>query len=232
MVLDIAVVSHWYTGMEAVSTTLSAQAYTKLRSLILDGTFSPGSALSERTIAKVLETGRMPVREALRELVKDGLVQISPSRGAFVRQFAVTELRDIYEARQAVEGMATYLATKRGVTPALRACRAAFQGFLDDVENADLRAVQQAGAEFHSAIVEASRNSELSRIADSLQAQIAITLKMTVDHNPERIRVSLREHLDILDAMESGDAASAQNKMVNHLARGFEARVHIYAMFS
>lgn len=214
--------------METESITLSAQAYSKIRGLILDGTLAPGDVLSERNIARELEFSRMPVREAIRELAKDGLIDVSPGRGAFVRRLSVSEVRDTYEARQAIEGMTAYLAAKRGITPELLAIRAVFRNFHDDPAGADLAAVQQAGDDLHRAIADAARNPELARILDSLQAQITLTLRMAADHNPGRIPVSMHEHIGILDAIEAGDADEARTRMERHLARGFEARLQLY----
>jgi len=226
--LDFLLVNHWYTRMETESITLSAQAYSKIRGLILDGTLAPGDVLSERNIAKELAFSRMPVREAIRELAKDGLLDVSPGRGAFVRRLSVSEVRDTYEARQAIEGMTAYLAAKRGITTELLAIRAVFQNFLDNPDDADLTAVQKAGDDLHHAIADAARNPELARILDSLQAQIALTLRMAVDHNPGRIPVSMKEHIGILDAIEKGDANMARQLMENHLAHGFESRLQLY----
>lgn len=218
--------------MHYESTSLSVQAYTKIRGLILDGTLSPGDVLSERTIAKSLDFGRMPVREAIRELAKDGLIDMSPGRSAFVRRLSVTEVRDTYEARQAIEGMTAYLAAKRGITPALLAIRSVFRSFMDDPDHADLATVQKAGDDLHRAIAEAARNAELARILDSLQAQITLTLRMAADYNPGRIPVSMQEHIGILDAIEEGNADDARQRMESHLARGFEARLQLYSQYT
>lgn len=219
---------HWYTGTMLMSTHLSHQAYAKLRALIMDGSLQPGASLSERNLAERLGIGRMPVREAVRELAKDGLVATSPGRGTFVRQLTVVELRELYEARQAIEGMTAFLATKRGPTPRLLAFRERLQERLDGDVTADLHGTQEIGHDFHLAIVEAARNKELSRILQSLQARITLAMRMAADHNPDRIPISLREHIGILDAIESGDASEAQRRMIAHLAMALDARIHLY----
>ena len=214
--------------MGFLSIPLSMQAYIRLKGLILDGQVGPGDALSERHLADRLELGRMPVREALRELVKDGLVESLPGRGTFVRRLSVEDLQDIYEARQAVEGMTAFLAAKRGATPALKAFRTRFRELVERPD-ADLREVQRAGQAFHIAVAGAARNGELARILDGLQARIALTLTMAAERCPSRILVSLREHMGILDAIEAGDATEARSRMWTHLATGFAARVRLYS---
>lgn len=105
--------------MSAVSIT-SQNAYLRLKGLILDGSLVPSEPRSERQLATRLNVSRTPVHEALRKLENDGLLEIIPFRGAFVRHLSVAEVRDVYEARQAIEGMAAFLAATRGVMIKLR----------------------------------------------------------------------------------------------------------------
>lgn len=212
----------------STSTQLSAQAYSKLRALILGGVLPSGSSLSERGLAETLEMGRMPVREAIRELAKEGLIATSPSRGTFVRQLNIVELRDLYEARQAVEGMTAFLATKRGPSERLLSFRKRFTDVLEGRVALDLEGIQQLGNEFHLAIVESARNKELARIIGSLQAQVTLSMRMATESNPNRIPVSLNEHLNILEAIEKRDALEAQRRMVAHLASALDSRIHLF----
>lgn len=207
---------------------LSAQAYSKLRALILGGDLPSGASLSERGLAEAFEMGRMPVREAIRELAKEGLIATSPSRGTFVRQLSIIELRDLYEARQAVEGMTAFLATKRGPSKHLLGFRERFTDVLDGRLALDLEGIQQLGSSFHQAIVESAQNKELARIIDSLQAQVTLSMRMATESNPDRIPVSLNEHLAILEAIERRDAREAQRRMVEHLASALDARIHLF----
>ena len=220
-VLDTALVYHQYTTMKA-ATSLSQEAHSRLRDLILDGSLRPDELLSERRLAIRLNVSRMPVREALRQLKSDGLLEIVPFRGAFVRQLSFTEVRDIYEARQAIEGMAAYLAAERGGTTKLQSFRARLTAAREQGVSEDLRKIQRDGVAFHTAIVDASCNARLSTLAHSLQSQIALTLHMALRYSPKRILDTITEHLQILDAIESGDGSEARDQMVAHLAAGLE----------
>jgi DNA-binding GntR family transcriptional regulator len=206
---------------------LSRDTYDVLKELILGGALPPNEALSERQLAARLNVSRVPVREALQRLEGDGLLEIVPFRGAFVRQLSPTEVRDIYEARQAIEGMAAFLAAKRGATKRLRQFGLRLRAARDEGDNADLRKVQREGATFHIAIVEASRNARLLSLVHSLHDQVSLTLKMALDHDPQRIRTTITEHLRILGAIEAGDAQGSRDRMVAHLAAGLESRFRI-----
>jgi DNA-binding GntR family transcriptional regulator len=213
--------------MGAGSVT-SQSAYLRLKGLILNGSLVPSEPLSERQLAARLNVSRMPVREALRKLENDGLLEIVPFRGAFVRHLGLAEVRDVYEARQAVEGMAAFLAAKRGATAKLRDFRTRLEASLKRSTSADLRKVQRDGAAFHTAIVEASGNGRLLTMVTSLRSEIALTLRMALEHEPKRICDTVAEHLLILDAIESGDAAESRDRMVAHLAAGLESRMRIF----
>src|SRR5262245_1111194 len=97
------------------------RAYHGLIDFILSGAAQPDAPLSERKLAGSLEIGRTPVREALRDLVRDGVLEVSPARGTYLRTFTTEEVRELYEVRQGLEGLAAELAAERGPTPELKA---------------------------------------------------------------------------------------------------------------
>lgn len=89
-------------------------AYSRLRQMIIDKELQPGEVLSERGISLQFGVGRMLVREAIRMLAQEGLLEVSPMRGTFVRQLSLTDLQEIHEVRLALEGMAASLAAQKG----------------------------------------------------------------------------------------------------------------------
>jgi DNA-binding GntR family transcriptional regulator len=202
------------------------RAYQRLRQLLLSGRLHPDEPLSERVLAERLHMGRMPIREALKELAKEGLVHIARSRGAFVRQLTLDEIREVYEARQAVEGMGARLASLRGVTPELQAAGARMRSLRDHPEMTT-EEVQRALMRFHRALVQASRNRELVRIYDSLMARTELSLRLTREYRSSRSWDAVEEHLDVLVAVERGDAARAEELIRYSLARALAARVQI-----
>ena len=201
-------------------------AYQQLRKILLSGSLSPDEPLSERGLAERLNVGRMPVREALKELEKDRLVRIVRGRGSFIRQLTIDEVRDIYETRQALEGMAARLATLRGVTTELLAVERRMKE-LEIFNDAEIREVQEAGIQFHDEVVRASCNRELICIYHTLDARIALSLRLTAELKPSRSRVANGEHLKILEAIKLGFAELAEQLMREHLAHGIAARVEI-----
>jgi len=124
------------------------QAYARIQAMIDDGTLVPEQPLSERRLAETLALGRTPVREALRALAHARLLEVIPTRGTFVRTPTLDEMRETYEIRVALEGMAAYLAAERGPSPRLLACAERLRELLARAEK-DVKVIQAVGWELH-----------------------------------------------------------------------------------
>lgn len=220
------------SAMTGETELLSRQkAYAEIRNLIRSGTLTPQEPLSERHLAERLNIGRMPIREAIQALANDGLVKIIPTRGTFVHQLTLTELRDLYEVRQANEGLACHLAALKGATRDLLKYRAVFERALETTSTAQLIDAQRRGPRFHEVIAEISGNAELSRILVRLRDKLDLNLRITQEHDLARVREAVREHLAILEAIENKDPDEARKRMAAHLSRGYAVRVQILGGF-
>lgn len=204
------------------------RAYKLLLDLILGGKIDTDTPLSERKLAENLDVGRTPMREAVRALVHEGLLETRPARGTFVRRLTIDEVREIYEVKLALEGMAAYLAAVRGVTQELLAYRAKFIEMMESPELFETEAVYGLGAAFHIEIFHAARNKSLFQIYEPVRLQNATTLTLPTHYDPDWVRQSVGEHLGILDAITSGDGVKAQQVMVDHISRGLDARMRIF----
>lgn len=204
------------------------QAYARIRDLIVSGALDNDQPLSERGLAENLGLGRTPVREALKTLARDGLLQIVPMRGTFVRQLSLADLREIYQIRLALEGMAASLAAEHGPTDALRACAARLRA-LKRAAQPDVDRAQQAGWTFHDEIFRAAGNRRLAAIYETLRVQNGLALQKIRRYEPDRARQAVAEHLEIFEAIEARNPAEAQRRMWAHLAQALEARLRILA---
>ena len=206
--------------------TLSSQAYEALKARILAGQFAPDEPLSERGLAELLGIGRMPVREAIKLLEREGVLLVVPRRGIFVKRLSAPEVRELYVVRQALEGMAAYLCASQGERREMaleraRLARHLHGRFIDRTE------VQRDNARFHRRIFELAANARLEAMYASIEPQIDLNLRLTAVHAPDRIEAALREHLEICDAIESGDAPRAERLTREHLEAGLQARLAI-----
>lgn len=226
--LDSERESNWYTGMSEGFHLERDRAYRRIVDLILCGDVEPDGPLSERRLADSLDIGRMPVREALRDLARDGVLEVRPARGTYVRALSVEDVREIYEVRYGLEGVAASLAAERGATPALSACGPRFREMLDRPENFSLEETYEIGAQFHTEIFRAAGNRQLLQIYEPIRLRFRLALRLPRYYDHDRVRESVKEHMGILAAIEAGDGQEARRLIVEHLAKGLEARRRLF----
>lgn len=196
--------------------TLWEQVRERLREDILSGELAPGTVLSETAMAVSLGVSRGPIREALGRLASEGLVSITPRRGAVVSQLTRAEFIDSYQVREALETLAIRLAVPRLEIADLELLRALHERMIKHAEADQVNAFFDANASFHEAIVNASSNRKLSEMYRLLLDQTgrylarSLALRGSLDK-------SIAEHSAILEAVEAGDAEAAARLMADHI---------------
>ena len=192
--------------------------YARLRNDILQGAIEPGQPISERAVAESLEASRVPVREALIQLERDGLVTFASQRGAFVRSFTPSMVVDLYEFRQALEGFAAGRAALVMQPAALKPHIRAFERALRRAAP-DPVATEREGSEFHEAILSGCGNGLVEQAAARIRDQTTLAKRMTYQRSDDEwLRRSAREHLAIAEAVSSRDPVEAANRMVAHIS--------------
>ena len=205
----------------------SERAYKILLEGILSGRMTHGAPLSERKLADELGIGRTPVREALRYLVRDGVVEISPGRGTFVRRISLKEIHDIFEVRCGLESMAAFFAATRGPSSRLSEFGPIFREIIADFDSKDTNVMSKIGEKFHREVIRAADNETLLNITCSLRLQYHIAFKLPRHYDTSWIKQSVNEHQSILESIENHDGALAKKLMYKHLNEGLEIRMHI-----
>lgn len=204
-----------------------------LQARVLNGELPMGARLRQEALAEEFGVSRTPVREALRKLQASGLVELRPNRGALVRGLSGREIRDAYEVRAELEGLAAELAAlhvHHAHIDGLHEVQAQFRSALDEAV-----AAREAGTDpsqelsdrwgrandlFHQAIQEAAGNDVLTSTLAHLHRSFPRDLSRTVlRESTTLLRENVREHEAILDAIERRDAASARELMVMHVRR-------------
>lgn len=195
--------------------TKSKYAASVIRKALSDGTYGAGERLTTARLAKELGLSLTPVREALIELANEGLVEISPHRGARVAELGLTGLSDVYQTRAILEPAATRLAVPNLNKRAIAELKKLHSGFLEAVENDDAAALLDLNEQFHFAIYDASGSSLLSRL---IRIVWSSSPNDTFRLIPQRAERSAKEHTAILRALVSGDAKRAESAMRSHIA--------------
>lgn len=196
-------------------------AMERICSLFLDGAVPFDTPLSERAIAETIGLGRMPVREALRDLAREGIVSVEPGRGTYLRRLGARETTELLEVRIAIEGMAARLAAERGFVGALPDVVAALRTLAKGrLTRKRLREAEVVGDRVHWLIVEGAGNEILNGLYAGLRLRIAISLRLVQQREEARIRETIAEHLAIADAVLARSPDEAASALQSHLGRG------------
>lgn len=198
------------------------RAYAALRAGILDGRYGPGARLGEIEVAAELGLSRTPVREALRRLGSEGLVESLPNRGARVRSWSADDLDESYEVRAVLEGLGARRAASRVSAEQLeRLGELAGEmvradpslGHRAPGDFADLAALN---AEFHALILGASGSGRLGAALATV-VQLPLVLRTYQRYTPEALARSHAHHHEIVDALRAADGSWAESVMRSHV---------------
>lgn len=190
----------------------------KIRMLVLGGDFPPGAVVPEAFLAQEFDVSRTPVREALKQLQHEGLVEIRPKVGTFVREPTRREIIELFQIKESLEGLAASLLARRGGTTELSALRLNLEDSEAAVLTNDTEAYARLVHEFHWTIVRGSDNLKLVEHYGRLMNQLAYQrlVLRTVEH-PGRLAASTREHRAVLEMIEHKDPFGAEAAMRNHV---------------
>lgn len=202
------------TQIELVSETITQQVYSRLKSQIHRRELPPGSRLVTTTIANEMGVSLTPVREALRSLEKDGLVENRPHRGAVVAGVSRRELEELFSVRTPLEALAARTAAANRDAD-LKPLEEALTAARDAVAKHDMNAWLEADLQFHRAIAVASDNRELLRIIESLRERLRRFLHASRFWS--NVPDGADEHEAIYDAIKHHKAGQAEKLMKQHL---------------
>ena len=205
---------NWQLGsIQRASTT--QQVLHELREAIIDGRIAQGEALREIALAETFGTGRSAVREAVRQLVQEGLVDYALHRGAFVRVMSLADRPDVYVAREAIEAGVTRRLVEASPAPDLSALRAALEELRATAEGHDGVTEDLIAADiwFHQELVRLGGSQRLRRAHETLAAETRMLLR----HHPDYPWFDyVRDHERLFDALERRDP-KAPDLVVEHL---------------
>ncbi len=193
------------------------QAYAAIRERIVRGSLERGARIHQEDLAADLGVSRTPVREALRRLAAEGLVEMRTNRGARVADVGRDDMRSAYEARLVIEPGAARLAAAERLPAPMARMRAALSAQRRAIPN--VRRSFDANREFHIALVQASGNDFLLQFVQRLWvARIGEVIYERQSETPERMSLDADEHEQIMIALEAGNGRQAESLTRRHLA--------------
>lgn len=205
--------------------TKSDYAYTRLREGILSGEFEAGTILQQGLLAKTIGISTTPLREALRRLMSEGLVELDAHRDARVSSLTAEEARDLLELRSSLDPLAAALAAERRTKDDIRRMRETLGGtkpLLGNPTVADLVAHRA----FHQAVYEASHNDLLIATLNGLWDKADRYRRLGLEHerSQEERDQKDREHHEMVDAIVAGNGKHAAAVMLQHINTSLGAK--------
>ena len=199
---------------------LKETAFLELKRLILDGTFPPGSFLSERRLAKRLNMSKTPIKSALDRLEADGFIITSPQQGIVVRQLTLRDIKEHYDIRMALETFVVRQIAGTLRSEQIEAVRnnLAQQQVYIDVHDTNRHV--QTDSDFHLLLASVLDNQAITVVMQHQRDKILQVAIQISKQTPARMHASRAEHLAIADAIITGDSDLASSRMAEHLTFG------------
>lgn len=184
----------------------------EIRSRIFNGTFPPGTRLVERDLATEFEVSRFPVREAIRILHREGLVETLPTRGIVVKRLERREVEEIFDIRESLESLASKLAAERVAAGEPNDLQKHVEHSREALDRGDLESARTANSEFHDAIIEASGSATLHDILTPLMGRLHWLFGQV-----SNLDAVCNEHSVLCAAINSGDPHAAAEEARHHV---------------
>ena len=198
--------------------TFKSKAYAALRNVIIGSDVYRSRAdirLDERQLAQDFGISRTPVREAMAQLEREGFVRSVPRRGVYVVRKTKREVIEMITAWAALESMAARLITQHASDADIAGLRRMFATFEGDKLHAKLDEYSEVNINFHQTIIKLSGNQALIRLAENLFTHMRMIRGSTIGED-DRVDRSIRDHMNIIEALEARDTKRAEDLVRQH----------------
>lgn len=198
--------------------SLGSKIFILLRDRILNESYQCGDKLNELTLAKELKISRTPIREALKQLELEGLVESIPNKGVYVKGFSSRDIDDMFEIRLSLEGLAVSFAIDRMDEVHLAKIKEVFELLEFYTAKGDFDKVNDFNILFHESIYQATQSTYFEQILKDIHYYVSVTSRHSIAR-PERLESSLLEHRAILEAIIDRDKEEATERIQRHIRK-------------
>ena len=195
--------------------------YEDLKAKIINDVYSSGQPLSEEPLAAQYGVKRTRIRQILQELENEGLVDRIPGKGAFVASITSEDLQEIFDMREALEGMASRLAARRREDDEVERIIELFERIEKHSADTELEYYVEIGEKLHQFILQSCNNSMIANTMERLRTRIMRIWKGGLSI-PGRIDKAFEEHKEILTAIKDRDEDLAEQRMRQHISSAFK----------
>ena len=200
----------------ANSPSLHEAIFQKLRSLLVEGAIAPGSKLNERELAERLHVSRTPIREAIRRLAADGLVELIANRGAIAIQLSLADVIHTFDVIAQLEGYSGELAAKNISNATLSELEALQYEMMASYARRDLSSYYKLNLGIHHLINQAANNPVLSQLFTQVNARIE-ALRFRSNQNGVKWEKAVEEHQEMIYALKARDSERMRKVMIQHV---------------
>lgn len=195
---------------------LHEQVALQLRQMLVEGQITPGAKLNERELSEELHVSRTPLREAIKMLAAEGLVELLPNRGAIALHLNRDDVLNTFEVMAGLEGQSGELAAQRITEAELNNIKALHYEMLAAYTRQDLSAYYRLNAEIHRAINAAAKNPVLTATYNQVNARLQ-ALRFRSNQDGEKWARAVQEHDAMVAALEARDSAAMREVLLTHL---------------
>ncbi|MGB9857747.1 MAG: GntR family transcriptional regulator [Dictyoglomaceae bacterium] len=206
---------------------ISTKVYERIREAIISGQFRPGTKLTVDILSEELKVSRTPVKEALVRLEREGLVESIPRRGMFVTKIDIEDAIEIYELREVLEGFAVRKFCENLDLDVLNELKELLKEGERYVIQGKLEKYSDIDEKFHKTIWDKSKNRRLFKFLENIRSQIRLLMTSSVNI-PGRAEESLKEHKNIIKALEERNPDLAEEYMRLHIRKTKEVALKTY----
>jgi DNA-binding GntR family transcriptional regulator len=201
---------------------LAQQAADRIRDMIRKGGLKTGDRILEEPMCNAMGVSRTPLREALRILSSEGLIESIPNRGSYVAQPSIEDVGEMFFVMSILEGTCARLCSERLDARGLRRLDELFRKLEQHCRAEDREKYMAVNHRFHSLVQELAGNSVLSRVIDGLRRKILLYRYRQI-YQPDRLTQSMQEHRNLQQALRNRNPDAAEACMREHLTRQFDA---------
>ncbi|MDW5444812.1 GntR family transcriptional regulator [Polaromonas sp. SM01] len=195
---------------------LHEQVAHRLRQMLVENRIAPGAKLNERELSEILNVSRTPLREAIKMLAAEGLVELLPNRGAIAVELSEADILNTFEVMSGLEAQSGSLAAERITEAELDEIKAMHYEMLAAYTRRDLPAYYQLNAAIHRAINTAAKNPVLTSTYNQVNARLQ-ALRFRSNQDGDKWRTAVKEHEQMIDALSKRDAAAMRAVLLAHL---------------
>ncbi|MFT5036429.1 MAG: DNA-binding GntR family transcriptional regulator, partial [Litorivivens sp.] len=195
---------------------LHEQVALRLREMLVESRIAPGAKLNERELSEVLNVSRTPLREAIKMLAAEGLVELLPNRGAIAVELSPADVLNTFEVMAGLEAQSGELAAERITDAEMAEIQAMHYEMLAAYTRRDLPAYYRLNAAIHAAINAAAKNPVLSATYRQVNARLQ-ALRFRSNQDGEKWAAAMKEHEQMIDALTQRNPAAMRAVLLSHL---------------